>query len=111
MKEFDEYQALAIRTAKRVDEKYDLTHAALGMSGEVGELVDAIKKHVIYGRPLDRVNVVEEVGDILWFAAFLCTTTGIDLREAAQLNIDKLKLRYPETYSDVFAHQRLDKGE
>lgn len=109
MKNFDEYQWRALRTAKRVDEKFDLTHAALGLTGEAGEFADAIKKHTVYGRPLDRGNAIEELGDLMWFVALGCASLGVTMAEVAQQNIDKLKLRYPEKYSDLLAHQRLDK--
>lgn len=107
----NEYQKLALRTAKRVDMQYDLSHAALGVSGEAGEFADAIKKHVVYGRQLDRINCIEELGDILWYVALACDTLGITMQEVAEQNLFKLSLRYPETYSDVLAQKRLDKQE
>jgi NTP pyrophosphatase (non-canonical NTP hydrolase) len=107
---FDSYQQLAKRTAKPLPMETDLMHAALGACSEAGELADAIKKHLIYGRALDRENVIEEVGDLLWFCALACSTLGVPMSEAAQRNIDKLTTRYPEKYSDQLAADRLDKG-
>lgn len=105
----DDFQQQSMRTAKRVDQAYDLTHAALGLTGEAGEFCDAIKKHVIYGKPLDRGNALEELGDILWFCALAADTLGVNLSEVAEMNVQKLRLRYPEKYSDNLAKQRLDK--
>lgn len=42
----------------------DLLHMAVGVSGEAGELLDAIKKATIYNKPLDVENMIEELGDI-----------------------------------------------
>lgn len=111
MNDMTEYQWKAMRTAKRVDEKFDLTHAALGLAGEAGEFADAVKKHTVYGRPLDRGNAIEELGDLLWFVALGCATLGVTMAEVAQQNIDKLKLRYPDKYEDLLAHKRLDKEQ
>lgn len=103
------YQELAIRTAKQVDQQFDLMHAAFGLTGEAGEFVDAVKKHIVYGKSLDKANIFEELGDVLWYVALACETLGVDMAEIAQQNISKLKLRYPEKYSNELANQRLDK--
>lgn len=107
--DFQIYQHRALRTAKPMEPADDLMHAALGLAGEAGEFADAIKKHLVYGRPLDHLNAVEEIGDILWFCALACTTLGVDMAQVAQENLDKLKRRYPEAYSDKLAEDRLDK--
>ena len=103
------YQQLADRTAKHVDFNFDLMHAVMGLAGEAGEFTDAVKKHLVYGKELDKWNAREELGDLLWFVALAATTLGISLQEVAEENIAKLKLRYPEKYSDEKAAARLDK--
>jgi NTP pyrophosphatase (non-canonical NTP hydrolase) len=106
----NEYQEDAQRSLKQGESlAYDLNHMALGIAGEAGELVDCIKKHTIYNKPLDEENAIEEVGDILWYAANLCNILGITLETAAKRNIGKLALRYPEKYTDELASARLDK--
>ncbi len=107
--DFKQYQKQALRTAKRVERGWDLNHAALGLTGEAGEFADAIKKHIIYSQPLDNANCIEELGDILWYCALAAEALGVDLDEVAALNISKLKLRYPDVYSDLYAKKRLDK--
>lgn len=104
--DFDIYQRQAIRTASPRD---PLAHVALGLTGEAGEFADAVKKHLIYGKPLDTENLREELGDLLWYVALGAQTLGVSMAELAQQNIDKLKKRYPETYSDELASARLDK--
>ena len=106
---FYEYQRHALRTAKRVDQNFDLLHAALGVTGEAGEFADAIKKSAIYNKPLDKGNALEELGDLLWYVALGCDALGVNMAEVAQQNVDKLRLRYPEKYTDALASQRLDK--
>ena len=57
--------------AKLTEAEADLWHMATGVAGEAGELLDAIKKHVVYKRELDRENVVEELGDLRFYMAGL----------------------------------------
>jgi hypothetical protein len=71
-----------------------------GMMTELGELVDSYKKHYAYGKPLDMVNVMEEMGDIMWYWAGMCTITGINAPHTLQVNIDKLLARYPDKFTE-----------
>jgi NTP pyrophosphatase (non-canonical NTP hydrolase) len=107
---FSEFEHQAMRTAKQGGFEFDLTHAALGLSGEVGEFVDCVKKHTIYGQDLNRENAVEELGDILWFVALGCQTLGVSMVDAANSCINKLKVRYPDKYTDLHAEMRADKN-
>lgn len=68
---FQEYSPLAMRTCKELPREDHITHMVLGIIGEVGELVDAVKRHYIYGKPLDIANVKEEIGDLSWYVAGL----------------------------------------
>lgn len=105
------YQELAMRTAKRTNTAEDLMHAALGLSGEAGEFADCIKRWLVYGSSLDRVNAAEEIGDILWYCALACESLDIKMEDVARCNIEKLKIRYPDKYHDTLAAKRLDKAQ
>lgn len=83
----------------------------MGIAGESGEFADCIKKFIVYAGPLNRANAIEEIGDILWYCALACEALGVDLQEAAEQNLFKLSLRYPDKYSDLLAAKRLDKEE
>lgn len=72
---YQEYAPLAIRTAKRLGIPMDMRHAYMGVVTEVGELVDAFKKHYVYGKPLDLENVIEEIGDTFWYLNLLWEAT------------------------------------
>lgn len=111
------YLELSDRTCKHIPdtgttitpEMYDLLHATLGISGEAGELLDAVKKSFIYNKPLDVENLREEIGDCFWYLALMCRTLDVSFEEIMQQNIDKLSKRYPEKYTDEHAIERLDK--
>ena len=88
-----------------------LNHAVLGVAGEAGELVDAIKKHTIYGKPLDRANIIEELGDLRFYIQAMQNVLGITESEVLQANADKLSKRYRGLkYSDKAAIERADKS-
>jgi NTP pyrophosphatase (non-canonical NTP hydrolase) len=89
---------------------FDFLHVACGIGGEAGEIIDALKKHAVYGKQLDVENVVEEIGDILFYIVALCNLIGTNLEAAIIANIAKLRKRYPEgAYSDQAAINRADK--
>jgi NTP pyrophosphatase (non-canonical NTP hydrolase) len=77
-----------------------LNHAFLGIVAEGGELFTQFQKWIYYGKDLDRTNVKEELGDVLWYVAEACNALGISLADVMECNILKLKTRYPEKYTD-----------
>lgn len=86
-------------------------HAAMGICGEAGELCDAIKKEIMYGKPIDRANVVEELGDLRFYIQACQNLYGISEQELLQHNANKLGKRYAGgTYSDSAAIARADKS-
>lgn len=90
--------------------KIDAMHHAIGISGEAGELLDAIKKFVIYNKPLDRDNVIEELGDLEFYMQGIRQNLGISRSKTLRHNMEKLAVRYKEfKYSDEQAHARNDK--
>lgn len=102
-----EYRKAAARTLPHLSsEEQDIQHMLFGMMTELGELVDSYKKHYAYGKKLDMVNVMEEMGDIMWYWAGLCTITGINPEYALTVNIQKLKARYPEKFTEDSALNR-----
>ena len=93
---FNEYQALAQRTSPK--EHSRILNGALGLCGEVGECVDHVKKHLFQGHDLDRDHLAEEIGDVLWYCAELAAGLNRSLEEIAEMNIAKLRKRYPDGF-------------
>ena len=91
-------------------DKADLMHMAMGIAGEAGELLDAIKKHVVYNKPLDLVHVVEEFGDIEFYLEGLRQRLSLEREDILTLNQEKLEKRYGNSYSDTAASTRADKA-
>ena len=86
-----------------------ILHMVVGISGEAGELLDAVKKATIYRKPLNLINVVEELGDLELYMEGLRQELGITREETIRANIDKLGVRYRDGYSDQQAQERADK--
>lgn len=89
----------------------NLLHMVVGIAGEAGELLDAIKKHTIYRKKLDLENVIEELGDLEFYMEGLRAALGITRTECLEANIEKLRVRYEGLkYSDTAAQDRADKA-
>lgn len=83
-------------------------NACLGLSGEVGEFNDMIKKWVFHEKDLDMEHAKKEAGDILWYVVMLCESFGWNMEEIMQMNVDKLKARYPEGFDVERANNRAE---
>jgi len=87
-----------------------LLHGAIGLETEVGEFMDALKKHIFYGKELDWTNLGEEMGDLMWYIAILSDViknkTGVGLEEWLDRNVQKLNKRYPDKFNKEGALKR-----
>lgn len=83
-----------------------LLHACMGASTEAGEMLDAMKKHLYYGKSLDLVNLKEEIGDCLWYLSIAIDVLGTTYEEIMETNIAKLKARYPNKFTSEDAINR-----
>ena len=97
--------------ASLTPETAHLLHMAVGISGEAGELLDAVKKAAIYVKPIDRENVIEELGDLEFYMEGLRQGMGITREETLEHNIAKLSKRYAAGfYTNQAAQVRADKS-
>jgi NTP pyrophosphatase (non-canonical NTP hydrolase) len=88
----------------------NMIHMVMGISGEAGELLDAVKKATVYRKELDRVNIIEELGDLEFYMEGLRQELGITRGETLEENIKKLGKRYEGfKYSNQAAINRADK--
>lgn len=87
---FNKYQSF-------VEKMPDFDDAALGLPGEVGEVLELIKKDRRVGeyrQPLDREKFMAEVGDVLFYLTRLAYKNGVSLKEVADFNVEKLTKRH-----------------
>ena len=96
----NEYQSLAMTTLNPNLSRRDmLLNSVMGLCGESGEAIDLVKKHMMHGHAFDREKFARELGDIAWYLAEAARAIDMDLEDVLQMNIDKLKKRYPEGFS------------
>lgn len=105
----NEYQKLAMRTAPKGYSPHEyLTNAALGLAGESGEFADIVKKWAFQWHPLNDEHLKKELGDVLWYVAMGCEALGTSIETVMELNIDKLKSRYPEGFDTEHSQHRAE---
>ncbi len=107
--EFNEYQSLAFRSAKKATAMSHIEHAIMGLTTEIGELASPVKRTIFYGESLDTTNMIEELGDILWYVALCASALGVSLEGIATSNVHKLQKRYAKNFTKTEAVQRKDK--
>jgi NTP pyrophosphatase (non-canonical NTP hydrolase) len=96
----NQYQKLAARTAGAGGYgERRLIVATLGLTGEAGEFANMVKKLTAHGHEIPPDVLADELGDVLWYLAEAATTCGLDLGDIARQNVEKLKQRYPEGFS------------
>lgn len=105
----EDYAVETRRTAGKFDtQNEELTMLCMGLAGEAGEVVDTIKKVVFHGHPLDLAELTKELGDTHWYFTRLMDTLGIQPTIVRQLNVEKLRLRFPNGFSSEDSIKRVD---
>ena len=91
-----------------------LLTAALGLSAEAGEFTEVVKKIILQGKPYNQDNVFHmkrELGDICWYLAQACMALDTTFDEVIEMNVDKLKERYPGGEFDVHKSENRKQGD
>jgi NTP pyrophosphatase (non-canonical NTP hydrolase) len=104
---FDEYQTAAARTTNtKLSDTERLLDAAAGLAEESGEILGLVRKHAFQSHPLQREEVIAELGDALWCLAMTARCAGLSLEQVAAANVAKLRARYPDGYNDGRSRER-----
>ena len=91
-----------------------LLTAALGLTAESGEFTEVVKKIILQGKPYNEENVFHmkrELGDICWYLAQACMALDTTFDEIIEMNVDKLKARYPGGEFDVHKSENRKEGD
>lgn len=103
----NDYQIAAKRTCVSLGAPLeDNLHMVLGMCTESSELADVYKKALAYKKNIDLPNVVEELGDLLFYIVNFASFNNIDLEKVMTTNIAKLQKRYPKNFNIIDATNR-----
>lgn len=107
--ELNTYQELTKRTRYSTGIPHmDCLNIAIGIAGEAGEIADLVKKWQFHGHNLDTIKVRDELGDLLWYIAWMASLFRWDLSTIAEENIKKLEKRYPDGFSTQDSITRRD---
>jgi hypothetical protein len=93
-------------TIRRYERLVRDVHGAIGKLTEVGELVEHYSDHVISNVPLDAINIMEEIGDGLWYDAIICDARSLTIEQCQERVIAKLRQRYPNQFTEYDAQNR-----
>ena len=96
----NEYQELVKRTAADYDDKTkEISNWGLGIAGEAGDVASCIKKTYFHNN--DQTDGIRQnLGDTMWYMAMICNFYGWKLEDIMAENIDKLKKRFPEGFTE-----------
>lgn len=97
-----EFQTKSIRTMDHgATEEQQISMMAMGLSGEVGEVIDILKKHLYHGKELDVDHLAEELGDVMFYLTNLATIFDLPMEDVLQENVEKLEKRYPQGFKKL----------
>ena len=96
----NEYQKEALKLAKESTRKDRLLEGVMGLTGEAGECVDIVKKHLFQGHDLDREHLALELGDVAWYLSEMAHSIGYNFNDILQMNLEKINKRYPNGFSE-----------
>lgn len=100
--DIETYSKLALRTAAEgYSQRDNVIHAALGIGGEAGEILDHVKKVAFNNRALDNKHLIAEISDVMWYLNLLVASLGTTWGHVLSVNIAKLEARYPDLKYDA----------
>ena len=88
--------------------------AAVGLSAEAGEFTEIVKKILFQGKPVNEENLFHlkrELGDIMWYFIQACIALDVSPEEIIEMNVEKLKARYPGGEFDVHYSENRKQGD
>lgn len=95
---------------KQIGVIFRLTNGLMGLNGESGECIELLKKYLFQGHSLDREHLAKELGDVAWYLALSANAIGYNLEDILQMNVKKLRDRYPEGF-DVNRSMNREEGD
>lgn len=105
----NEYQKEALRTEAGMDHTYPrILNGLMGLNGEAGECIDILKKHLFQGHDVDAEHLAKELGDVAWYLAVSADAIGYDLQTIFDMNVEKLRKRYPRGFEAEKSMNRVE---
>ena len=70
-----------------------LIENTLGLVGEAGEVAEKVKKMIRDGNKVAPMDIIKEIGDVVFYCAALANHVGYDLSTVVDINVVKLNNR------------------
>ena len=94
----NDYQQKCLRTTTHLPKEKMLKECLLSIPKEAGEILRPFKKYEFHGMPFDKNEVIEEIGDVMWYCVVLAHCLDVDASEILEMNLNKLQDRYPNGF-------------
>mgnify|MGYP002642317234 CR=1 FL=1 len=91
-----------------------LLTGAVGINAEGGEVMEIVKKLMFQGKPWNeetRYHLKRELGDVMWYVVQCLIALDSDMEEIIEMNIEKLKKRYPGGEFDAYYSENREEGD
>ncbi len=91
-----------------------LMTGAIGLNAEGGEVMEIVKKLVFQGKPWNEeteYHLKRELGDCMWYIMQCLIALDSSIEEVVDMNIDKLKKRYPGGEFDAYYSENRQEGD
>lgn len=82
-----------------------LLNGVMGLAAESGEVLDLVKKYKFHNKPLNKDELIKELGDVRWYIALILKTLDVTLEEIEQKNLEKLNKRHPNGFSGKYHNE------
>lgn len=90
--QLNNYQDMAEKTAIYPRENW-MEYLSTGLAGEVGELCSKVAKSYRKDKPVNKEELMAELGDILWFISEFARNINYKMSDVAKYNLEKLQSR------------------
>lgn len=101
-------KSASVEWMKGIIDNHRLLNGLMGLNGEAGEAIDLFKKHLFQEHEFDREHMAKELGDVAWYLAVSADAIGYSLEEILQMNVEKLRARYPDGFDSNRSIHRAD---
>ena len=91
-----------------------LLTGAVGINAEGGEVMEIVKKLIFQGKKWDNETIYHlkrELGDVMWYVTQCLIALETDVDEIVEMNIEKLKKRYPGGEFDAYYSENREEGD
>lgn len=96
MKEYENFVVSCFNENPTGNKILDFLHMTMALTSESGEFADSIKKAVFHSKETNRIDLIDELGDVLFYFTNIAHFLGVSIDDIAEANMIKIQERYPD---------------